>query len=74
MTEKEKAFIYEHFSIKGAEWCALKLKKRLVNVQMYAAKRRMLILNGKSDEIYARYVAPKVVSHEYRVSYEKRML
>ena len=68
-TEKERVLIYENYGTKGAEWCAIKLKRRLIPVQMYAARQRRAILDGRSDEIYLRYVAPKKPKHNIRRSW-----
>jgi len=68
-SKEEKQFIYDNYSVKGAEWCAIKLKRSLLSIQVYSAKRRMNILDGKSDEIYLRYVAPKKIEHDIRRSW-----
>ena len=64
--EEEKLLIYKNYSTKGPEWCAMKLKRKLLAVQMYVARRREAILDGKSDEIYAKYVEPKKPDHDVK--------
>ncbi len=68
-TEEEKLLICENYGTKGAEWCAMRLKRRLLSIQMYVARRRKAILDGKSDEIYAKYVEPKKLDHDVKRSW-----
>ncbi len=60
----EKEFIFDHFSVEGAEYCAGELDLKLLSVKAYCARKRRTILENGIEMPIEAFMPPVQITVE----------